>query len=171
MWLYLRAMAGLLLGASAFACATAGAVTQSRTRSITVIPRVGIGPVRLNEKQGSVTESLGKGRLVRHGEYAGYYAYRSGSITILVGYSGGRADGINTTSRSALIYGRPLGQGLEKLKPVLLAHRWTIVSCGGETFTMLGQGGPGTGIAWRAGRLDNVQIDPGGSIGDQCMPV
>lgn len=77
-------------------------------------------------------------------------------------------DAIDTTSRSALIYGRPLREGLTTLRPVFRAHGWSIVSCDGEIYSDLGRGAPGTGIAWRAGKLDYVQIDAGGSIGDAC---
>jgi hypothetical protein len=165
-----RVIVELILGACMMSTPAAFAASSPSARSITIDPRVGIAGVRLDEKQQAVQRLLGKGQYQRRGTYVGYDAYRSGSITVFVSYGGGRADAINTNSRSALIYGRPLSQGLAKLKPVLRAHGWQIVSCQGETFTMLGQGGPGTGIAWRAGRLDDVQIDRGGSIGDACLP-
>jgi hypothetical protein len=161
---------GLFLAIGAFQGSGALAATTVRAGSITVTPRVGIAGVRLGERQTSVRRSLGKGRLQHPGSYAGYYAYRSGSITVLVSYSAGRVDGVDTRSPSALIYGHPLRRGLAKLRHVLRVHGWRAVTCGGETFTMLGQGGPGTGIAWRAGKLDYVQIDGGASIGDQCLP-
>jgi hypothetical protein len=162
-------MAGLLLAVAAFQGSAALAAT-THARSITVTPREGIAGVRLGERQTSVRRSLGTGRLQHHGSYAGFYAFRSGSITVLVSYNAGRVDAVDTRSQSALIYGRPLRRGLAKLRHVLRVHGWRVVTCGGETFTMLGQGGPGTGIAWRAGKLDYVQIDGGASIGDQCLP-
>jgi hypothetical protein len=138
--------------------------------AITVTPRIGIAGVRLNEKPAAVQAELGHGRRIRHGGWSGYDSYRSGSITVLVAYGAGRVDGVDTQSRGALLYGHPLRQGLAKLKPILRAHGWRVLSCQGETYTDLGQGGPGTGIAWRDGRLDYVQIDDGGSIGDACEP-
>ena len=119
----------------------------------------------------AVEAELGPGRYIRRGGWAGYYAYRSGSITVFVGYGAGRTDAIDTRSRAALVYQHPLREGLAKLKPILIAHGWKVLSCQGETFTDLGQGGPGTGIAWRKGKLDFVQIDAGGSVGDACLPL
>jgi hypothetical protein len=138
---------------------------------VSVVPRIGIGVVRLNETAADVSRALGPGAPVRHGVYAGDVAYRVGSITIDVGYGNGRVDGVNTNSTGVLIYGYRLADGLAALESLFRAHGWTTLSCRGETFTQLGQGGPGTGIAWRAGILDDVQIDAGGSIGDQCGPL
>jgi hypothetical protein len=149
----------------AFALAAPGVAeglsTTGTRRLITVIPRIGIGPVKLGERHRSVDQSLGKGRLQHGGTYDGYYRYRSGSIAVEVSY----------TSGAALIFGHRLSQGLAGLKPIFRAHHWMILSCQGETFTFLEPGGPGTGIAWRAGRLDDVQIDAGGSIGEACLPI
>jgi hypothetical protein len=164
------AIVGLMLGAGVIASPAALATKSSSRRSITVQPRVGIAGVRLNETPRAVRRLLGKGHYLRRGEWSGSYSYRSGSITVLVSYGSGLVDGVDTQSRSALIYGRPLSQGLAKLRPVFRAHGWSILSCQGETYTDLGQGAPGTGIAWRAGKLDYVQIDAGGSIGDACLP-
>lgn len=95
-------MTGLLLAAGVIACSAALAASTAST-SIAIKPRVGIAGVRLNEKQHSVQRLLGEGRYGRHGGWAGFYAYRSGSITVLVADGSGRVDGIDTTSRSALI--------------------------------------------------------------------
>ena len=81
----------------------------------------------------------------------------------------GRRDRHSITRRTCLP--APVAEGLAKLKPILIAHGWKVLSCQGETFTDLGQGGPGTGIAWRGGKLDFVQIDAGGSVGDACLPL
>jgi hypothetical protein len=160
----------------AFALAAPGVAeglsTTGTRRLITVIPRIGIGPVKLGERHRSVDQSLGKGRLQHGGTYDGYYRYRSGSIAVEVSYDPtGHVNGVNTTSGAALIFGHRLSQGLAGLKPIFRAHHWMILSCQGETFTFLEPGGPGTGIAWRAGRLDDVQIDAGGSIGEACLPI
>lgn len=164
------AIIGLMLGAGVAASPAALATNSPSKRSMTIEPRVGISGVRLNDTQRSVRRLLGKGRYLRHGEWSGYYSYPSGSIKVFVSYGSGLVDAVDTESRSALIYGRPLSEGLAKLKPVFRAHGWSILSCQGETYTDLGQGAPGTGIAWRAGKLDYVQIDDGGSIGDACLP-
>jgi hypothetical protein len=145
--------------------------TGTTSKLISLVPGKGIGVVRLNEKRSAVTNALGKGRTIRRGSNAGLVQYRSATIDIEVSYGGGLVDGVNTSSRGALIYGRPLSEGLKRLRPVFRSHHWSVVSCRGESYTMLGQGGPGTGIAWRHGRLDYVQIDPGGSIGDWCLPL
>jgi hypothetical protein len=134
-----------------------------------VFPRVGIGAVRLAEKKQSVDHALGKGQLQHGGSWDNWYRYRSGSITLEVTYDRGRVAGVDTTSRAALLFGHRLSDGLAKLKPIFRARHWMILSCQGETFTFLEPGGPGTGIAWRSGRLDEVQIDGGGSIGEACL--
>ena len=159
---------GLAAGLLGLASSVALAASHPAIR---IAPRIGIAGVRLNEKRSAVEAELGPGRYIRHGGWAGYYAYGSGSVTVFVGYGAGRADAIDTRSRAALVYRHPLREGLAKLKPILIAHGWKVLSCQGETFTDLGQGGPGTGIAWRGGKLDFVQIDAGGSVGDACLPL
>ncbi len=164
-----RAIIGVIVGSTILVGAPALAARRDAT---TITPKVGIAGVRLREKQAAVQAELGHGRHLRHGDWAGFYSYRSESITILVSYNtAGRVDGVDTQSRAALLYGHPLQQGLAKLEPLLRAKGWQVLSCRGETYTDLGQGGPGTGIAWRNGKLDFVQIDAGGSIGDACLPL
>jgi hypothetical protein len=161
----------VLIAMSAMAGGTGASATRSR-EPITVFPRVGIGPVRLGEKRAAVDRALGKAQLQHRGPDSGSYRYRSGEITILVSYdSGGRADGVMTHSRAAVLYGRRLAEGLAKLRPVVRKHRWKIFSCRGETFTFVFPGGPGTGIAWRSNRLDEVFVTGGGSVGEQCLPL
>lgn len=170
--LWLRRTAYAVLVPGAVLCASAAlAATPTRRKLDSIVPRVGIGVVRLGEPRASVELALGTGRLQRRGTYSGSYAYRSGRITVLVTYGLSRVIAIDTLSRSALLYHRQLREGLIKLRPVFIKHHWQILTCLGETFTDLGQGGPGTGIAWRNGRLDYVQLDAGGSVGDACLPA
>ena len=143
---------------------------------ISVYPRIGIGPVKLGEKHSAVNRALGTPHLERGGTYDGWYRYRSGSIRIEVSYDtngmAGRVDSVDTTSRAALIYGHPLIEGLTNLTPIFKSHGWLIDSCsGGVNFTYLEPAGPGTGIRWKNGRLDYVQIDAGGSVGEGCFPL
>jgi hypothetical protein len=162
---------GLVLCAVGLTVSTANAAGQPTSKLIRVVPGIGIGDVRLNETHGAVDHQLGAGQLIRRGFYADNFAYRSGTIRIYVSYGSGRVDGVDTNSPEARIYGRPLADGLTKLERFLRARGWTVESCRGETFTKLGEGGPGTGIAWRDGKLDYVQVDAGGSIGDWCDPL
>ena len=163
-------MAALLLGVVG-AQPSFAATSTNGSKWITIHPRRGIGVVRLGETKHAVDHALGTGHLQHRGTWDGWYRYSSGKIRLEVSYgTDGRVDGVDTTSRRAVIYGHPLSQGLAKLRPILKAHGWTVASCQGETFTFREPGGPGTGIAWRAGKLDDVQIDAGGSIGEPCLP-
>jgi hypothetical protein len=160
----------LLLACATAPPATAGVSTAAARDLITVLPRIGIGPVRLGEKQRSVQRSLGNGDLGRGATPDRYYIYRSGSIKLEVFYDQtDRVIGISTGSPAAVLFGHPLSEGLTKLTPVFRAHHWTVLSCQGQTFTFLEPGGPGDGIAWRDGRLDEVQADVGGSLGQACL--
>jgi hypothetical protein len=174
----------------ALVMASASVADASSSRSLETIhpagraSQRGIGPVRLNEQLAAVNLALGPGTLISRGTSFGYsyasYRYHSGQLTIEVDYGAANgaqtgppveADEISTSSPSATLYGRPLSAGLAAFSPTFRAHGWTVLSCRGETFTQLGPGGPGTGIAWRDGRLDYIQVDDGGSIGDQCEPL
>jgi hypothetical protein len=150
--------------------ATAAGASNGRAL-ISIHPRLGIGPVRLDETHRKVDAALGPGQLIKGGIHDGAYGYRSGSITVEVSYDAqGHVNGVNTASGAALLFGHRLREGLGVLKPILRAHGWRVLSCHGETFTALIPGGPGTGIAWKNGKLDEVQIDAGGSIGEECLP-
>jgi hypothetical protein len=136
----------------------------------------GIGVVHLNETVSEVTRSLGPGHKIESGDYR----YRSGAITIEVIYGPEHealrgppveVNSISTSSTSGVLYGHRLDQGLKALLPILKAHRWHVFRCHGEVFTSLLPGGPGTGIAWKKGRLHEVVIDAGGSWGQQCEAV
>lgn len=147
----------------------------------------GIGPVRLNETLTKVEQVLGPGTLVHAGTEEGFtpteqfkevdYRYRSGSIPIEVDYGeaedapGGPAnvvDSISTSSPSAVLFGHRLGRGVGFFEKLLTAHHWHVFRCDHEVFTTLLPGGPGTGIAWKHGRVHDVVIDSGGSWGQQC---
>ena len=131
----------------------------------------GIGVVRLEEPQARVTERLGPGHLVSSGtelrEPVAQYTYRSGSITIDVGYGSGLVSGVSTTSEQAILFGHPLSDGLRTFRRVLQGRRgWRIDHCHHRSFTALAPGGPGTGIEWRAGKVKLVMIDVGGVLDD-----
>jgi hypothetical protein len=132
----------------------------------------GIGPVRLEESQAAVTAALGTGHEVESGfsfgdTYAGYN-YRTGGITIEVAYTGGVVSGVSTKSPGAMLLGHRLAEGLATFRSIL-RHRlhWRIDTCHHRVFTALAPGGPGTGIEWRAGRVELVMIDVGGVL-DGC---
>lgn len=147
-------------------------MTLGARQAVTVVPRVGIGRVHLGERRTRVERQLGPGHVERRGVDRGSVRYRSGAIAILVSYDGrGRVDGVMTHARRAILYGHRLGAGLAKLRPVIRAHHWKIFSCRGETFTFVLPAGPGTGIAWRSGRLDEVFVTGGGSVGEECLPM
>jgi hypothetical protein len=147
----------------------------------------GIGPVRLNQTRTQVEQALGGGTLVHAGKEEGLtpaqqikeadYRYRSGSISIEVDYAeaegspGGPAnvvDSISTSSPSAVLFGHRLARGVKYFEKLLNGRHWHIFRCEHEVFTTLLPGGPGTGIAWKHGRVHEVVIDAGGSWGQQC---
>jgi hypothetical protein len=141
----------------------------------------GIGVVHLNELFTQVTEALGNGRKLTSGseEQAGYAEYRfvSGPISINVGFGPEHeafvgppveVDSISTSSPTAVLLGHKLSRGLALFKPLLRRRHWNVSHCGGELFTSLLPGGPGTGIAWKSGRLTKAVIDTGASWGQQC---
>lgn len=172
----------------------AGTVTSAEagTALVTVHPSGpeavrGIGPVHLDETLPQVEEALGRGTLVHAGVEEGFtpaeqfkeaiYRYRSGSILIDVNYGeaegqpGGPAnvaDSISTSSPSAILFGHRLDRGVGFFERLLKARHWHIFRCDHEVFTTLLPGGPGTGIAWKHGRVHEVVIDGGGSWGQQC---
>ncbi len=137
--------------------------------------------MHLTEPFTDVIEALGKGRKLTSDreEDEGYAEYRflSGPISINIGFGPehqglfgppSEVDSISTTSRSAILLGHKLSRGLALFRALLRRRHWTLMHCDGEIFTSLLPGGPGTGIAWRAGRLNDVVIDVGGSWGQQC---
>lgn len=136
----------------------------------TIHPRRGIGVIHLGESHRGVDRTLGWGRRITHGPDVGLYVYRSGELTLEVSYEDTRVASMSTNSRSAVLYGHLLDEGLSVLEPILSARGWTVLTCDGEVFTALLPGGPGTGIAWKNGRLHEVVIDEGGSWGQQCEP-
>lgn len=77
-------------------------------------------------------------------------------------------DSISTSLPSAVLFGHHLGRGVGFFEKLLKAHNWHVFRCDHEVFTTLLPGGPGTGIAWRHGRVHEVVIDGGGSWGQQC---
>lgn len=131
----------------------------------------GIGPVRLEESQADVTRALGAGHEVESGTefgeiYSGYN-YRSGTITIEVGYVSGLVSGVSTKSPKAILFGHRLSDGARIFRSILRhRHGWRIDSCHHRTFTALAPGGPGTGIEWKNGRPILVMIDAGGMLDD-----
>ncbi len=166
-----------LLGLSA-AAATGG--TGRETQLVTIHPEGrasarGIGLVRLEEPQARVTEQLGPGHLVSRGTELGEpvaeYKYRSGSITIEVGYGNGLVTGVSTTSSKAVLFGRPLSDGVRTFTKILHGRRgWRVDHCRHRTFTALAPGGPGTGIEWKSGQVKLVMIDVGGVL-DACATL
>lgn len=182
----------LLLGYCLACFSGVAASAQANSALVTVYPsgpadKRGIGPVRLNETLTQVEQALGRGTLVHTGTEEGFtpaeqgneadYRYRSGSISIEVDYgeaegpSRGPAnvvDSISTSSPSAVLFGHRLGRGAGFFEKLLKARHWHVFRCHHEMFTTLLPGGPGTGIAWRHGRVHEVVIDGGGSWGQQC---
>jgi hypothetical protein len=145
------------------------AQASAARQATTVVPRIGIGGVRLEEPRSAVERALGRGKRIAKGPRAGEYRYRSSALGVVVDYnSEGLVDSVSTTSREARLYGHRLGEGLHALRRVLRAHGWRVYACDSRVFTLLLPGGPGTGIAWRNGVLDEVVIDGGGSWGQQC---
>lgn len=131
--------------------------------------------MRLEESRASVTHVLGEGQKVWSGNEGGEaleeYRYRSGAIMLEVAYASGSVTGIDTTSPSAILFGHRLSQGLSVFKKLLSRRAgWRIDHCNRRVFTALAPGGPGTGIEWRAGRLERVQIDVGGVL-DDCAAL
>jgi hypothetical protein len=186
-------MRRVLLVGCCFACLSGDvASAQAGSALVTVYPsgpaaERGIGPVRLNETLTQVEQALGPGTLVHAGTEGGVtpgqqfkeadYRYRSGSIPIEVDYGeaegppGGLAnvvDSISTSSPSAVLFDHRLGRGVEFFEKLLKARHWHVFRCDHEVFTTLLPGGPGTGIAWKHGRVHEVVIDAGGSWGQQC---
>lgn len=141
----------------------------------------GIGVVHLNELFTQVTQALGNGRKLtsvseEHGGYA-EYSFVSGPISIDVGFGPEHeafvgppveVNSISTSSPTALLLGHKLSRGLALFKPLLRRRHWHLSHCGGEVFTSLLPGGPGTGIAWKSGRMTKAVIDTGASWGQQC---
>jgi hypothetical protein len=141
----------------------------------------GIGVVRLNESISQVVEALGRGQKLTSSteESDGYAQYRfaSGAISIDVGFgpqheafSGTpvEVNSISTSSGAAVLFGHRLARGLAFFRSLLVGRGWRIARCDHQLFTELLPGGPGTGISWKAGRLDQIMIDSGGSWGQQC---
>jgi hypothetical protein len=182
----------LLLGCCLASCSTVAANAQAGGALVTVYPngpaaKRGIGPVRLEQTLAQVEQALGAGTLVHAGTEEGFtpaeqfkdavYRYRSGSITIEVDYGeaegqpGGPAnvvDSISTSSPSTLLFGDRLARGVGFFEKLLKPRHWHVFRCDHEVFTTLLPGGPGTGIAWKHGRVHEVVIDGGGSWGQQC---
>jgi hypothetical protein len=160
--------------------ASASARTSRAVRLVTIHPEGsashrGIGPVRLEEHQADVTRALGSGHKISSGTEVGEtfteYRYRSGSVTLKVVYGNGLVAGVDTTSPSAVLFGRPLSKGLAAFRAILRGRRgWRIDSCNHRVFTALAPGGPGTGIEWNAGKLEYVKIDVGGVL-DDCAAL
>ena len=156
--------------------APARALTAREVQLVTIHPEGsashrGIGPVRLEESQANVTRALGSGHMISTGNEIGEtfteYHYRSGSITLEVVYGSGLVAGVDTTSPRAILFGHRLSTGLPAFRSILRGRRgWRIDSCNHRVFTALAPGGPGTGIEWKAGKLELVQIDVGGVLDD-----
>jgi hypothetical protein len=171
-------LAALLVGAPN--AALANARTNAALRLVTIHPegiasKRGIGPVRLEEPQASVTRALGPGRKLSSGTEVGEtfseYRYRSGSITIEVVFGNGLVAGVDTTSPKVVLFGHRLSEGLPAFRSILQGRRgWRIDTCNHRVFTALAPGGPGTGIEWQAGKLKLVMIDVGGVL-DDCAPL
>jgi hypothetical protein len=153
----------------------AAAITSKELRTIHPEGRAsqrGIGPARLEQTQAAVTAELGPGLLTEPtstegGETYSGYRYDAAGITIEVVYCNAVVCGVTTKSPGAIMFGHPLRDGLATFRR-LLEHRphWHIDSCHHHVYTALAPGGPGTGIEWRAGRVNLVMIDAGGVLDD-----
>jgi hypothetical protein len=164
------ALAVLTLGAS-----PVSALTGRQLRTIHPegpAAKRGIGPVRLEESQAAVAATLGPGREVEplslvEGETYSAYDYDAAGVMIEVAYADGIVSGVDTKSRAAMLFGHPLGDGLRTFRRILRHRRhWRVDTCHHRTFTALAPGGPGTGIEWRAGKVQLVMIDAGGVLDD-----
>lgn len=173
-WLVGMSAVALLAGTVVIARANAGPSRATRLATIHAEgaeSHRGIGLVRLDESHAQVTRALGPGRKVSSGSDAGEsfadYRYRSGPIVLTVTYATGRVVGVDTRSPGAILFGHRLSEGLSTFKAILRhRHGWRIDACNYRVFTALAPGGPGTGIEWKAGKLELVQIDVGGVLDD-----
>lgn len=153
-----RAVVSVVAAAVLLSVIVASATGKARTASKDVIvPERSIGPVRLGESLAHVSKSLGRGRTIA----PRFRRYRSGRLTIVVGFTRGyHVDSLATDSARARLYGHPLTEGYQKFKNRLVRRGWKTFRC--EKTQIATHRGPhvATIITWSGNRSLEVNITP-----------
>ena len=152
------AAAGALAAAVLLAVVVASAAGSARTPSRDVIvPERSIGPVRLGQSLAHVSNSLGRGRTVA----PGFRRYRSGRLTIVVGFSRSyHVDSLATNSAGALLYEHPLTDGYRRFAGRLVRRGWKTFRCEKTQIATHRGSHAATIITWSGDRSLEVKITP-----------